>query len=308
MKKIIFIGIFSIFLIFKGSAFNADTLVLDGYVVELEKDTVPFLDPTLVQQYKQDLKDLPPVIIWYQSIGVNWMTKSSQFDLGDNRTALMAMGRKARQDNNSYWGLSANSTFMINNNIGLSLGAQWGRWNVSTWSAIPPVLDEGTVAYKLGYLNEQLEMIIKKPVGEDLWELDTLQVPVTASSISYQNIQVPLTIQYVKESRSNVWRWQGGIGVVLNQWQSPSFQYTYTKDKMVYVDLAPSKRVMTFKPAYNLEIQRCLSSSSSVFLKCSGQWPSSHIVQNNWNIDSPSFWLSMGWVWKFNNNPYIRAR
>jgi hypothetical protein len=289
------------------AAIGVDTLILDGFAVELEKDTVPFLDPEAIKSYSQDFKKLAPTIIWYQSLGGACMMTPSQFDLGSGRTALMAMDRGSRH-RDDYWGLVTQTTVMLNNNIGLSLGAQFGSWNVSTWSAIPPTLNDGNVPYKLGYTNDQLQVIIKKEVGEDLWELDTLQVAVSHVKIVYQNTQIPLMLEYQRESRSNLWRMQAGIGVVLNQWRAPSFQYTYTKDRFFYVDQAPALNSWTYKPAFNIELQRNLSGKNSLYLRCSGQWPHTSVVQGSWNLNTPSFWISTGWVWKFNNNPYIRAR
>jgi hypothetical protein len=307
MKKWIFIGCCIAFWT-KGSANDmADTLILDGYAVELEKDTVPFLDPAAVDLFSRDFKKLPPTIIWYQALGGAWMMTPHQFNLGEGRTALMSIDRNSRHEN-MYWGLVTQTTVMLNNNIGLSLGVQYGGWRVAAWSATPPVLNDGTVPYKLGYANDQLEVIVKKEVGEDLWELDTLQVGVSPVNMEYRNFQIPLMLQYQRESRSDLWRLQAGIGFVLNQWRASSFQYTYTKDRFLYVDQAPALNSWTYKPAFNMELQRMLSAKNSVYVRCMGQWPTTAVEQGNWMLHAPSFWLSTGWVWKFNNNPYIRAR
>ena len=306
------LGILAIALIFLsrnvvGMVIYSDTLILDGFRIEVEKDTVDLNDPNQIEYWKRDIKPLPKKVIWLHSLGALEGMSSNQFSLDSNLPMLNSIDAQRANFAISH-GISWNSIALITNNIGVSIGCNLSQVQHSVLNAYLPELNQNQQPYNLTIQNNLLQAVVKSQMDQGLYELDTLSVPMERNRIKTVNIQMPLLLNYMHESKSDLWRFHGGMGVLIQYWELPAFEYTFIENRYLSYGQAQSVKTWNSSPVAILQIDRAFSNRNNFFVRCSGSWPSVGIQQQGIQTFMPNYWISLGWLWKFNNNPYIRAR
>lgn len=307
MKKLVFIGAFLFVSNLVLGYMVTDTLILDGWAVELDQDSLEPLTSNEINEWERDFKKMPPTIIWHTSLGatLGWIQQPISLSTGGE---LLANRDVDTPDYAWQLGLGANVCAMLTNNIGIGLGAAFSQYRFANLSATFNQLSDGQLPYRLSCASGNVEWIIQQPVGADLYELDTLVSPIDVKIQNVQLFQFPVLLRYVKESRSEVWRFHAAMGVLLQRIQLPSLEYAWIEKEELKVTQVAGTASWSNVPMMMMQVDRALSAKNSVFIQLNAIWPKVQVAQGIAQVHLPNVWISMGWEWKFNNNPYIRAR
>ena len=307
MKKWVFIGAFLFVSNWVLGCAVKDTLILDGWAVELDQDSLTPLSSEDIRYWEQDLKSLPPVIIWHASLGASTGIAHQAISLSTGRE-LLSQREKGIADHGWQAGAGLHVCTMLTNNIGIGIGAAFSQYRFSSLSAKFNGLTDGQLPYRVSCQGSNVEWIIQQSVGADLYELDTLVSPIDVKIQNVQLFQFPVLLRYVKESRSEVWRFHAAMGALLQRIQLPSLEYAWIEKEELKVTKVAGTTSWSNVPMMMMQVDRALSAKNSVFVQLNAIWPKVQIAQGIAQIHLPNVWISMGWNWKFNNNPYIRAR
>jgi len=307
MKKLVFIGFFLFFIHPIFAFWVKDTLILDGWTVEIDQDSLQPLSPDEIDHWAQDFKSLPPTIIWHHAIGGMAGFHSKPYGISSGKELLSSRDPSFR---NQGWqtGLSMSTCAMLTNNIGIGLGLNYSEYHYATLSGKSVALAEGQLPYQLNIVNQNAQVIIQQPVGNDLYELDTLISPIQVNRRKVSMLQFPVLLRYVKESRSEIWRFHIGMGVLVQRSVLPDLEFAWVEDELVRINQEKGFSQWRNVPMLMLQVDRAFSSRNSIYLNFNGVWPNLPMRQGLVVTRLPNFWISLGWAWKFNNNPYIRAR
>ncbi len=307
MKKLIFIGFFVFYIHPVFSIEVSDTLILDGWAVEIDQDSLEPLSPDDIDRWEQDFKPLPPTIIWHHSLGGVVGFYPKPLALGSGKV-LLASRDENWQEAGWQFGVLGSSCAMLTNNIGIGVGASYSAYRFSTLTAKSIALLDGQLPYQLSVVDQNAQVIIQQPVGNDLYELDTILAPIQSSQQKVRMMQFPFLLRYVKESRSEIWRFHAGMGVLVEHVVLSNIELAFVENEMLGIKQEKGFSEWRNVPIMMIQVDRAFSSRNSIYFSANGIWPNLPLVQGEASTRLPNWWISCGWAWKFNNNPYIRAR
>lgn len=264
----------------------SDTLIIDGEIIYIEKQE-EIISDSLHEARKVDYKEKKKAVIWGAEVFCG--SQFTQFSISNGlQPQLLSVKDFLKNNSNASYQFSEGlgAFFQIHNRIELGLGINFAKGEVVEESAAPQQIEE-IDSYSFIANGGQIFQIFQTEVQPQVFELDTLPLPIFQEKLNFSTVQIPLKFRFYVNDFDMKKRWRA-YGEIAPTYRS----YKLTRQNTAVLDMLflNNSGITQIIPFENQNY-----SSVGVLVGAGGEFKISKrmraCVQGNWSFP-PTYFLS----------------